>query len=200
MELRTQESRTAAARALLIGSAIELLADAGFARATSASIAVKAGVSTGALHHHFPAKEALFLAVLDELADRALELFRGMGSSDGYPASPAEAIVADLWSLYGSKQYWAVWEINMGYRADEEMHRALVQHRAATRIKMLEVLDANVHLSAAVKGALVSELSFILSSMRGIFLDTFFSSIDDKLLSSELDALVSVLQARITKA
>lgn len=197
---RTQENRSAAARALLVHAAIELLADRGFARATTAVIASKAGMTTGALHHHFPAKESLFLAVLDELTVQALELFERLGATADASRSLPRAIVTDLWSLYGSKQYWAVWEINMGYRADNDMHRTLVEHRVRTRERMLRTLLANDNLDIPTKQVLVASLPFILSAMRGIFLDTFYAASDNEVLQSQLDSLVSVLGERLDGA
>lgn len=196
---RTQESRSAAAQALLVGAAIELLADQGFARCTTAAIANRAGVTTGALHHHYPAKEKLFLAVLDQLTERALALFSSLGSAPLYRTAPARALIMDLWSLYGSKQYWAVWEINMGYRADTTMHGALVEHRASTRQQMLQTIEDNPHLSPDMKSMMASSLVFILATLRGIFLDTFFAESYDALLRSELDSLIAVLEQRLVQ-
>lgn len=197
---RTQESRSAASRALLVRAAIETLTEGGFRGATSAAIAARAGVTTGALHHHFPAKEDLFLAVLDELTERALALFRDLASARR-PGDPVGRTIVDgLWQLYGSTQYWAVWEINMGYRGDAAMHRRLVEHRAATRGRMFDTLRANPHLDAATQQVLQGSLVFVLSALRGIFLDTFFAPRHDELLRGELDALAQVLDDRLALA
>jgi AcrR family transcriptional regulator len=180
-----------------VRAAIESLTDGGFARATTAVIASKAGMTTGALHHHFPVKESLFLAVLDELTEQALVLFKRLGANAKGSKSLPRAIVTDLWSLYGSKQYWAVWEINMGYRGDEAMHRTLVEHRNKTRERMRQTLLANEHLDLPTKQVLLGSLPFLLSAMRGAFLDTFFTASDSEALRPQLDSLVSYLSERL---
>lgn len=194
---RTQESRSAAARAQLVKSTIELLSEGGFARATTAAIAAKAGVTTGALHHHFQAKENLFVAVLDALTHEALALFHSLGHSRADGQSLARAVVMELWSLYGSTRYWAVWEINIGYRADAAMRQHLVEHRTATRQRMYEALLGNPILSAETKQVLLADLGFILSTLRGIFLDTFFAERHDQKLHAQLDELIRVLADRL---
>jgi AcrR family transcriptional regulator len=197
---RTQESRSAAARAQLVKAAVELLSELGFARATTAAIAAKAGVTTGALHHHFPTKEHLFVAVLDELTEQALALFRNLGHTADSTASLARAIVMELWSLYGSTQYWAVWEINMGYRANDAMRRQLIDHRSRTRERMYQTLLANEILSADTKEVLLASLGFMLSTLRGIFLDTFYAEGQNELLRTQLSELVAVLERRLAIA
>lgn len=194
---RTQEARSAAARTALVRSAIEALSDGGIARATTAAIASGAGMTTGALHHHFPAKEDLFLAVLDELTVKALALIGNLGADAGRSKSLSRAIVDDLWSLYGSRQYWAVWEINMGYRGDEAMHRTLVAHRARTRERMRQSLRENEHLDPPTRRALLASLPFLLCALRGTFLETFFAPGERAALRPQLDALVTFLDARL---
>lgn len=186
---------------MLVNAAIELLAEAGFSRATTAAIAARAGVTTGALHHHFPGKEQLYLAVLDELAEQSLALFRTLGASPEHSADPGRSIVRDLWSLYGSRPYWAVWEINMGYRADEAMHSRLIEHRQQTRQRMHETLQRNPHLDDLTRSVVIETLPSVLAFMRGAFLDTFFVEDDQRQqLLQELDPLIDILDARLRQA
>lgn len=156
-------------------------------------------MTTGALHHHFPAKEDLFLAVLDELTLQALALIANLGAGARRSRSLSRAIVNDLWSLYGSRRYWAVWEINMGYRGDQAMHRTLVDHRARTRQRMRRALLANEHLDDATRRALLASLPFLLCALRGAFLETFFAPNDNAALRPPLTALVSFLDARLVE-
>jgi AcrR family transcriptional regulator len=64
---RTQAERSAATRAALLASARELFTERGFAGAPREDIVERAGVTRGALYHHFANKEALFRAVLLEV-------------------------------------------------------------------------------------------------------------------------------------
>ena len=194
---RSQADRTALAQATLVESTITLLAEQGFARTTTAAIAQHAGVTTGALHHHFPSKESLLLAVLDQLSEDALGLFRQLHEQDEEGVGVAGPIVSALWSLYGSRRYWAVWEINLGLRPDDVAHQLLIEHRQRTRESMNCALAANETLRPRTKQALHVLLPFLLSSMRGIFLDTFFAGHEPGVLDQQLERLTHALDQEI---
>jgi AcrR family transcriptional regulator len=64
---RTQQARREATRAALLAAARELFTEHGFAGTGREDIAERAGVTRGALYHHFDSKKAAFSAVVDEL-------------------------------------------------------------------------------------------------------------------------------------
>jgi AcrR family transcriptional regulator len=66
---RTQASRRAATRAALLAAARELFASRGFAGAGREDIVERAGVTRGAMYHHFSSKEALFQAVYEAIEE-----------------------------------------------------------------------------------------------------------------------------------
>jgi TetR/AcrR family transcriptional regulator, acrAB operon repressor len=61
---RTEKSERS--RRMLLDSALHLFSRQGYRATTVRDIAEDAGVSTGNLYHHFPDKEAIFRALLDE--------------------------------------------------------------------------------------------------------------------------------------
>jgi AcrR family transcriptional regulator len=64
---RTQAERTEATRAALVAAARPLFAERGFAQVSAEEIVAAAGVSRGALHHHYGDKKGLFRAVFEQL-------------------------------------------------------------------------------------------------------------------------------------
>ncbi len=70
---RTQADRSAATRTALVKAARELFALQGFAATSRDQIAQRAGVTRGALYHHFESKTTLFAAVVAELEDELVE-------------------------------------------------------------------------------------------------------------------------------
>jgi len=64
---RTQAERSATTRAALLRAARELFAKNGFVATNREQIAERAGVTRGALYHHFGSKERLFRDVVEEL-------------------------------------------------------------------------------------------------------------------------------------
>jgi AcrR family transcriptional regulator len=66
---RSQADRSARTRAALVRAARELFAEKGFAATSRDEIAARAGVTRGALYHHFDSKTAVAAAVVAELED-----------------------------------------------------------------------------------------------------------------------------------
>jgi AcrR family transcriptional regulator len=64
---RSQQDRSRTTKAALIDTARALFAEHGYAQVSAEQIVSAAGVTRGALHHHFGDKRGLFIAVLDEL-------------------------------------------------------------------------------------------------------------------------------------
>lgn len=70
---RTQAERTAATRTRVLDAAVEALVEVGYAATTTQEVNRRAGVSRGALLHHFPTRESLVVAAVAHLVDRRLE-------------------------------------------------------------------------------------------------------------------------------
>jgi AcrR family transcriptional regulator len=64
---RTQAERRASTRAALVAAARELFTERGFAGAGREEIVQRAGVTRGAMYHHFASKEDLFRTVYEEI-------------------------------------------------------------------------------------------------------------------------------------
>jgi AcrR family transcriptional regulator len=62
---RSNSDRSAQMRARLVASARELLVKNGYAETSTPLLVSTAGVTRGALYHHFPDKQAIFRAVVD---------------------------------------------------------------------------------------------------------------------------------------
>lgn len=84
----------------IIDAAIRVLAREGYARTSLLEIAKEAGMSKGALHYHYPTKEALIHAVLEEACNvvqaRTLEAW---SPSD----NPFEALRRSLQELWAAR-------------------------------------------------------------------------------------------------
>jgi AcrR family transcriptional regulator len=76
-EAHVQDTRRA-----LLDTARELFAENGFQATRTEDIVQRAGLTRGALYHHFRDKEDLFRAVHDELADEVIQLLRRRSDDD----------------------------------------------------------------------------------------------------------------------
>src|SRR3984893_16105243 len=68
---------TGTTRDRILQAALEVCAQKGYHRALVDDIVRVSGTSKGAVYHHFPNKEALFLALVDDFAGRLAEAVAG---------------------------------------------------------------------------------------------------------------------------
>jgi TetR/AcrR family transcriptional repressor of nem operon len=84
-----------ATREKLLRAAFEEIYRRGFQAASLDTILAQAGVTKGALYHHFPTKAALGYAVVDEVV-RGLLLDRWLGVLQAQPGDPVTALQGTL--------------------------------------------------------------------------------------------------------
>src|SRR5690242_17895294 len=67
---RSHAERTAETRAKVVAAVVDTIAEKGFQGATAQAISQAAGVTWGAVQHHFGGKDGLLLAVLEDSFER----------------------------------------------------------------------------------------------------------------------------------
>ncbi|MBF6173015.1 TetR/AcrR family transcriptional regulator [Nocardia blacklockiae] len=96
MPRRSQEDRSRATRAALEDAGRRLFAERGYANVSAEEIVTAAGVTRGALHHHYGDKRGLFLAVLEQLeAENTAEIARAIAELP-YPGDLLAAMAVGL--------------------------------------------------------------------------------------------------------
>lgn len=78
----------------LVDAAVHQFETAGYDAATVTELAAKAGVTTGALYHHFDSKLGLYLLVRQEMETRLVERMAGAAAAAGRAAVRAALLVA----------------------------------------------------------------------------------------------------------
>lgn len=133
---RSQKERSAETSARLMNATIDLLHDQGLARTTTPLIARSAGVSRGALTHHFAGREAIISAsVADMLGKTARDLHRFAEDFMARGGSSDE-IVDYIWRMLDDRLFYVTMEFlpearhNPDFRADliptvKEFHAGL---------------------------------------------------------------------------
>ena len=90
---QSQEERSRATRAALTGTARRLFAERGYANVSAGEIVAAAGLTRGALYHHYADKKALFQAVFVELDE---ELSAEIGAAVADAPDPAAGMLGAL--------------------------------------------------------------------------------------------------------
>jgi AcrR family transcriptional regulator len=122
---RTQAQRREQTRLALLDATIDCLVDLGYARTTVQEICARAGVSKGAVQHHFTAKAELMAAAVEHLTTR---LRRRLATSlDELPGggTGVAAAIDLLWTGYSGTLSTAVTELWVAARTDPELRAAI---------------------------------------------------------------------------
>lgn len=94
-----------ATRDRILQAALAVFARKGYHRAAVDDIVQASGTSKGAVYHHFPNKEALFLALVDEFALRLAEaIARAVAASHGALGKVEAALRAGLETFAGHRE------------------------------------------------------------------------------------------------
>jgi len=101
-----RRERGAGTRERVLDAAIALLDEEGFARTTTQRSAARAGVSVGAVQHHFPAKADVLAAVLERSALNLEAQFEDVAlPASATAAERAAVFVERAWRHYGSASF-----------------------------------------------------------------------------------------------
>ena len=130
---RTQAERTAETTAKLLEATAECLAERGYANTSTTEICRRAGVSRGAMLHHFPSKAVLVAAACEHIFDRRVEEFRDIITRVPQGGDRLAAAIDITWQTAKSDTYSAWYELIMAGRTDPDLrpHVALVAARMA---------------------------------------------------------------------
>ena len=123
-----KQAQSLRARAIICDATIVCLEKFGYAETTINRIVEQAGVSRGALQHHFPSKEDLITETADRLLQRTIRP-RGKAKENVGVQDP-EALVTDeirfLWDrLVNTKEYRALLEILTASRTDQQLKKRI---------------------------------------------------------------------------
>ena len=122
---RTQQQRRADTIARLLDASIETIVEMGYARASAAVIAKRAGLSVGSLFRHFPTMGDFMAATGYEVLRRQLESFSKQVAQipSGEPALPA--VLSVLRDITASDTNAVLYELMVAARTDEKLRATL---------------------------------------------------------------------------
>jgi AcrR family transcriptional regulator len=117
---RSHAERTAETRAKVISAVIDCIAESGFQGTTAQAIARRAGVTWGAVQHHFGGKDELLLAVLEDTFTRFAERLADIPVEDASLAERAALFVDRAWEHFKSRHFRSAFEILLNYLGRED--------------------------------------------------------------------------------
>jgi len=127
-----QAQKSAATRKLILESAIRCFVELGYAGTTTTAIAQRAGLSRGAMLHHFPSKIDVFRGAIEYLHGKRLRAFRrAMARTPPDGADRVMLGVRAFWAHVRHPMFVAFFELSVAARTDPQLAAILAPSQQA---------------------------------------------------------------------
>lgn len=136
---RTQEERTAQTRRALVEAAIEAIHEHSYAGTNTQTIAQRAGVSRGAMLHHFGTRAALMAEVVRHVFESEMAEYEETRLATGL-GDRLEDWPKILWSVLGRPSGMAVLEILQATLSDAELAASVIPMQEEVERSALTVM------------------------------------------------------------
>ena len=166
-----QAMKAKATRERILNAVVALINESGYSSASSTAIAKKAGITWGAVQHHFGNKDEILFAVLEMARDVYIQSLESAKLNQGSLQQRIDRFVDTVWQHYKSDLYFAFSEIVMATRGQKgklplgsvRMNRQLKVHLQT----MFEIFGDNEISDLRMK----ESLRFVHRFLTGLAMD-----------------------------
>jgi AcrR family transcriptional regulator len=131
---RTQAERSAATKLRVLAAAAAKIRVRGYAQLRTADVAEAAGVSRGAMLHHFPTKNALVVATLEHVFEAARLISRTRAESLQPAADLIEAVIEDAREFFFNQHFKVALDIVLSTSTDADLRDQVLAISQAARL------------------------------------------------------------------
>lgn len=191
---RTQAERSETMRARLTEAAADNVRARGFARLRMADVAETAGVSVGALLHHFPNRNALIVALFEHLYGSMAE---ASGTRRGGIANVPDAIralIVDAREFFLGTSFTASLDIAIGATRDEALRDQVLAIIARYRTAVERGWTDQFTALGVPHQTAVDAIAIANSLFRGLAVRAIWD--DDRMLFARMEAICERLLLR----
>jgi len=154
-ELGRQAAKSRRTQEAIINAVIELITEGGYAAASSTRIARRAGVSWGAVQHHFGGKEQILEAVLERSHEAFYQKLSDERFTRGSLERRIDQFVETAWAHYQGAEYTAALEILLASRghagvSSREVHLNHESHLSLWRSIFHDVKISDLRMQEAI--------------------------------------------------
>jgi AcrR family transcriptional regulator len=121
---RSHAERTAETRTRILAATVDCIAEVGFQRTTAQEITRRAGVTWGAVQHHFGDKDGILLAVLEDSFQRFAERLEDVPVAETSLAARVSLFLDRAWQHFASREHASTFEILLDHLRRADLHPA----------------------------------------------------------------------------
>jgi AcrR family transcriptional regulator len=171
---RTNVDRAAATRQHVLDAVIKGLHEQGYGALTNSRIIENAGISSGAMMHHFPSRQALLEAAVKYAYSR-LSDFRASKLEELPAGMPRFRAIIDLaWATARMPEGLAVNEIRIGSRSDPQVAKAVSPSMTEIANDYARFVGKHVRAAGLQPNMEIQSLSAMTAmSLRSLAIDRF---------------------------
>jgi len=190
---RSQEDRSRDAKERLLSATIDVLMRRGYNGLTTKEVASSAGLSNGALMHHYANKAELVVAATSAVYDECIVRGQRIARTAEAVKKPVEGFISDSLSVYFDWPYLAALEVIMVARTDDElMNRikpVMEYYRQTTNALWLEVFKKAGYTPKQAR----TVLNLTLNMTRGMAVNRIWQH-DDAYYQTLLKEWVKIIE------
>lgn len=182
-----REEKAAATRAQFVNATFQCLVEAGYHGTTTVAVCERAKLARGTMLHHFPTKEALVLAALEDVLVRRVDDFRL--ELAGADTADLPGLVSHLWAALRGPTFSAWLELAVASRTDAVLQKEFraVMGRFEALVRSTVQTTLPVDATGDVDPTLA--VSLVFSALNGLALDLL--QVDDAIVESKVQLLIS---------
>ncbi|MEZ0353610.1 TetR/AcrR family transcriptional regulator [Mycobacterium sp. pR1184] len=177
--------------ARIVDAAVGLLVDNGYAATTALGVQERAGISRGALLHHFPTSEDLFAAAVQRLVEMNIEAIHDELARADQDLDPVARGVHVLYRASRRRSFATELELWAAARADVWLRQALLPHERAAAAGLRQVMDELFGPLVAGEAGYRALVDITIHLLRGI---TVSASLGSKDHDAIVDSWISVIR------
>ena len=201
-----QAEKSEMTRASILEATVQCLVQIGYAQTTAEKIAAQAGVSRGAMTHHFKSRAMVFNAaakyIIDKRAQEYERLIAGISVAPG--TLPTEKHMRETMTVchryYASPTFVALHELLRGARTDKALKRAMTALEKSLDQKISDAMLKRFPYLSVVEETREMLMDLIMSAMQGVAVDMAPHLKKGKRLERLLDLLASVAMREFSEA
>ena len=192
-----QAARSLKMRERVLSAALDSIFEDGFQKASTTEIVKRAGVSRGAMLHHFPSKEVLIAAAIEKLLDDEIDFIRAEAGAYSRKEKSIDDFVDFLWSRFSSRLFMITIDFLSSARTDDRLREAVIPVSLHFHDSLNEIWSQFFHYEKSSPEKVQTLLNTTLCLMRGMGIqtvirddDAYFNSIRNcwkQILHSQLD-------------
>lgn len=161
-------------RATILEAAIQCFVKDGYKNTTTSRIAEEAGVSRGAMLHHFPSRDAVIKAAVLYLQEKRLEEYKGIiadvhaTTGNGVTSAVVKKAIRATWEYFNLPSFFAYHELLAASRTNAELAKIFRSQQKAFERQFLETLKVIFPLWVDKGTALELGSDVVFLTMQGM--------------------------------